>query len=179
MGRRPGSKNRSKTNGEETAGPGPGHNHELTDDERRALALHHKRAWMEADELVEAAKADLGKGALADIRDLILFDDDVKAKATIERHMRLARWAGVPIGFQVDMFGDRQPDDVRHEAAGKTAGMAGETCAPPAHLGPADAQLWIRGWHSGQAVLASALGKRRDDAPGHVLAADTSQQAFA
>jgi hypothetical protein len=55
----------------------------LTDEEKRALTLHHKRAYEAADALVEKAKADrtaiadlaksdLGKGALADIKDMIL-----------------------------------------------------------------------------------------------------------
>jgi hypothetical protein len=192
MGRKPGSRNRPKTETKtektnETNGSG--HNSALTDDECRALTLHHKRIWLAADALVEKAKAerkavadqakaDLGKGVLADIKDLILFDDDVKAKADIERRMRLAKWSGLPVGFQVDLFGDRQPADERHEAAGTTAGMAGENCSPPTHLGPADMQSWIRGWHSGQAVLAGAFGKLKTDAPVDAPAADTSEQPF-
>jgi hypothetical protein len=41
--------------------PTAGQNSGLTDEERRALTLHHKRAYETADALVEAAKADHGE----------------------------------------------------------------------------------------------------------------------
>ncbi len=181
MGRPPG----------ESTNAGPGHNGSaLTDDELRALALHHKRAFMAADALVESAKAartevanmakaDLGKGGLSDIRQMILFDDEAKARTTIENSIRLARWSGIPIGRQLDLFGDKQSDHVRHEHNGKTSGMAGDNCQPPTHLAPGDAQLWIRGWHEGQAILASAFGKKRHDHAADHKPADTSDPPFA
>lgn len=177
MARKLGSKNKTKANGN-----GIGHNSKnaaLSEDESRALTLHHKRLYEAADALVERAKADrkavgdqakadLGKGAVADIKDLILAGDEVKTKAAIERSMRLARWSGIPIGFQVDMFADRQPAEEKWANDGRTAGMAGERCEPPAHLPPSGHQIWIEHWHGGQAVLMSAFAKKKPpelDAP--------------
>jgi hypothetical protein len=188
---------RPKKNGtttENTDGAKRSHNSALSDDERRALTLHHVRLYMAADALVEAAKADhkrvvdqakadLGKGAMADIKDLIAAKDEAHVKGTLERHLRIARWAGLPVGTQLQMF-DIMPDDKAHEE-GKVAGMAGETCQPPVHWPASAHQRWIEGWHKGQAVLASAFAKKRekpeDDGEG-ILAnesAEEGQQAIA
>lgn len=151
------------------AAPGPGHNSTLTDDEKRALTLHHKRAYEAADALVEKAKADrtaiadlaksdLGKGALADIKDMILADNPKKMKGVLERAQRLARWAGLKVGTQPQLFEAAEID--RHEE-GKTAGMSGVTCEPPKNLAQDAQQLWIAGWHEGQTILASAFKKKR------------------
>lgn len=175
MARTKGSKNKPKdTNDHAPAN----HNSKppLSDDEQRALTLHHKRLYEAADELVEKAKAertkvanqakaDLGKGALADIKHMIDMGDEAKCKADLERRMRLARWHGLPMGFQVDMFADRQPAEERWATDGKTAGMAGLTCQPPQHLPPSGHGIWIEAWHAGQAILASAFGKRKADMP--------------
>lgn len=153
--------------------PSVGQNSTLTDDEKRALTLHHKRAYEAADALCEKAKADrtavgdlaksdLGKGALADIKDLILASSDKKMKAVVERAMRLARYAGLAIGSQTNLF---EPV-VDHADQGKVAGMEGQTCEPPKSLAQDAAQKWIAGWHDGQTVLASAFKKKRPvDAP--------------
>lgn len=148
---------------------GPGHNSSLTDDEKRALTLHHKTAYEAADALVEKAKADrtaiadlaksdLGKGALADIKDMILADNPKKMKAVLERTQRLARWAGLAIGSQPQLFEAAQ---VNYFEEGKTAGMSGQTCQPPKQLAMDSAQVWISGWHEGQTVLTSAFKKKR------------------
>jgi hypothetical protein len=150
-------------------GVGLGHNSQLTDEEKRALTLHHKRAYEAADALVEKAKADrtaiadlaksdLGKGALADIKDMILADNPKKMKAVLERAQRLARWAGLKVGSQPQLFEAAEID--RHEE-GKTAGMSGATCEPPKTLAQDAAQLWISGWHDGQTILTAAFKKKR------------------
>ncbi len=154
-------------------GIGPWHNSQLTDDEKRAMTLHHKRKYEAADALVEKAKADrtaiadlaksdLGKGALADIKDMIIADSDKKMKALLERTMCLARWAGIPVGTQTNLF-ERVSDPFED---GKTAGMSGDKCEPPARMAQDHAQLWIGGWHEGQTVLMAAFKKKRPvDAP--------------
>lgn len=150
-------------------GVGPGHNSALTDDEKRALTLHHKRAYEAADALVEKAKADrtaiadlaksdLGKGALADIKDMILADNPKKMKAVLERAQRLARWAGLKVGSQPQLFEAAATD---HTEEGKTAGMSGATCEPPKNLAHDAAQKWIGGWHEGQTILMAAFKKKR------------------
>jgi hypothetical protein len=160
-----------KGNGE--AAPGPGHNSTLTDEEKRALTLHHKRKYEAADSLVEKAKADrtaiadlaksdLGKGALADIKDMIIAGSDKKMKAVVERAMRLARYAGLAIGTQTNLF---EPV-VNHTDQGKVAGMEGQVCEPPKSLAQDAAQKWISGWHEGQTILMAAFKKKRPvDAP--------------
>lgn len=151
------------------AAPGPGHNSALTDEEKRALTLHHKAKYEAADALVEKAKddrtaiadlakSDLGKGALADIKDMILAGDGKKMKAVLERAQRLARWAGLKVGSQPQLFEAAQVD---HTEEGKTAGMSGATCEPPKSLAADAAQLWISGWHQGQTILMSAFKKKR------------------
>lgn len=150
-------------------GVGPGHNSQLTDDEKRALTLHHKRAYEAADALVEKAKADrtaiadlaksdLGKGAVADIKDMILADNPKKMKAVLERVQRLARWAGLAVGSAPQLFEAAQVD---HHEEGKTAGMSGLICQPPVRMAADAQQLWISGWHDGQMVLMSAFKKKR------------------
>jgi len=171
------------------AAPGkPGHNSQLTDDERRALTLHHKQLYEAADALVEKAKADrkavadlaksdLGKGAVADIKALIEFADIKKARGQIETAMRLARWSGMPVGTQAHMF--EAPADRRED--GKIAGMEGKACQPPQHLAQVEAQKWIEGWHEGQTILASAFKKKRVDVESETNKApnvDTSDPPF-
>lgn len=149
---------------------GAGHNSTLTDEERRALTLHHKKAYEAADALVEKAKSDrksvtdlaksdLGKGALADIKDMITYADEKKCKGQVERTLRLARWLGMPVGTSVDLFD--APVDDRAAQEGMTAGMAGETCVVPQHYSGEASQRFIASWHEGQAILVSAFGKKR------------------
>lgn len=140
----------------------------LTDDERRALTLHHKKLYEAADALVEKAKADrtaisdlakseLGKGAIAEIKDMIAYSDEKKLKGSLERTLRLARWLGMAVGTQAQMF----EIPVNHHEEGKTAGMEGQNCQAPAHLAQVEQQDWIQGWHEGQSVLMSAFKKKR------------------
>lgn len=173
-----------------TGGAGLGHNKpQLSDDERRALTLHHKRLYEAADALVEKAKAertavadqakaDLGKGTLKDIKDMIAYSDEKVVKADIERTFRLARWMGLPIGTQLDMIDP--PVDDRAADEGKTAGMAGQLCDPPRHWPPSAHQKWIEAWHQGQAILASAFQKRaQPDAPAQAPATTEQPSATA
>jgi len=169
----------------------PGHNgaSTLTDEERRALTLHHRGLYAAADAMVEKAKADrksvadqaradLGKGAVNDIKDLIKASDPEIAKAGIERALRLARWLGLPIGTQMQMFDAPVDDRARND--GLTAGMEGKVCDPPRHFAVTEHQVWIQGWHAGQEILASAFKKLKPDeapptAPTHQEAAPAAQ----
>jgi hypothetical protein len=174
--------------------PKAGHNSTLTDEEKRALTLHHKRNYEAADSLVEKAKADrtaiadlaksdLGKGALADIKDMILADNPKKMKAVLERVQRLARWAGLKVGSQPQLF---EAAEIDRNEEGKTAGMSGATCEPPKSLAQDAQQLWISGWHEGQTILLAAFKKKRPvDAPitdaidgGALEAAKIAQENF-
>lgn len=162
--------------------PGPGHNSTLTDEEKRALTFHHARAYEAADAMVEKAKkdraavvdlakADLGKGAKADIVDLLTANTPAKMKAVFERVQRLARWAGLPVGEQAQLF-ERAPDSFED---GKVAGMSGEKCEPPLSLPQESFQRWIAGWHDGQTILARAFAKKRKPAEPPAPASDPAQ----
>jgi hypothetical protein len=151
---------------------GIGHNSQLTDEEKRALTFHHAKAYDAADALVEKAKkdrasvvdlakADLGKGAKADIVDLLTANTPAKMKTVFDRVQRLARWAGLPVGTQTQLF-ERTADSFED---GKVAGMSGDKCEPPQTLAQDSAQRWISGWHEGQTILASAFVKKRPPAP--------------
>lgn len=169
---------RSKKNGADEA-PKAGHNSTLTDEEKRALTFHHAKLYAAADALVEKAKADrtavmdlatsdLGKDAKGDIKDILLIDTPKKMKKVVERTLRLARWAGLPVGTQQSLF-----EPVSNYAEdGKRAGMQGDACEPPKSLAVDSAQKWIGGWHEGQTILASAFKKKR---PVDGSAADPAQ----
>jgi len=149
---------------------GMGHNSALSDDERRALTLHHRGIYAAAQERVAAAKeelkkvgnqakADLGRGAVADIRDMIAAADPAIAKAGIERALRLARWMGLPVGTQMQLFTETGDELVRARELGVAAGMEGQVADPPRHLAGEAHQAWLAGWHDGQGELASAFKK--------------------
>src|SRR6266403_1088043 len=164
-----GRKKKDENGGLPTAGQNSG----LNDEEKRALTFHHARAFEAADSLVEKAKADrtaivdlaksdLGKGAKADIKDLLTANTPAKMKAVFDRVQRLARWAGLPVGTQTQLF-ERQVDSFED---GKVAGMSGDKCEPAHNLAQDSSQRWITGWHEGQTILMAAFKKKRPvDAP--------------
>lgn len=169
---------RKKKDADAAQDPGIGHNKpELTEDEQRVLLYEHKASWSKANQAVEAAKAerkrveerakaDLGKSAVADIKDLILLDSpkgEAAMRADIERQLRLARWANSRVGtqFKFDEF-DAMPAAEFARDLGKTAGLKGEPCKPPYDPSVPQHQAWIDGWHEGQAVLASNFRTKLD-----------------
>lgn len=186
MGRRPGSKDTKprKRRGEAANGateaataPGPGHNAapvELTDDQRQALFFQHRKQYstlLAAKKAADAAlknacklaKAELGDDAIDSIKDAILLETpegEAELKARIERQMRVARWMGLPVGAQADLFGeDRTPAADKAFADGKRAGLAGETARPPHDPSTEQYRRWLSGHAEGQAVLAKGFGR--------------------
>lgn len=148
-----------------------GHNKpELTEDEKRVLIYQHKAAYelamkglaaakAEVLRVCKLAKAECGKDAVADIKDLILLDHPTGGevlKIKIERQLRLARWANASVGtqFRFDDFDGTPAVDAAREL-GKTAGLKGDTCKPPYDPSVPQYDSWINGWQEGQAVLAS------------------------
>lgn len=158
---------------EENAEANIGHNQgprELTDDERFALSVIHKRAYEKSLAAKKAAdadlkntckllKAELGANALADIKDMIALETpegEAALKAEIERKIKVARWLGLPIGAQGSIFdeADRQPAVDKARAEGKRHGLSGDACSPPHDPSTPQYQSWIEGWQEGQTVLA-------------------------
>lgn len=162
---------RQSTNGTSSEAPGPGHNKpELTEDEQRALLYQHKRDYCAADQKVKDAKAELlrvcklakaecGKSAVADIKELIALEQPKGSEALqadIDRKLRLARWAGAKVGTQFTFEEiDRTSAEEAAFEAGKIVGLKGEVCRPPHDPSVPQHQKWIDGWHAGQAVVLS------------------------
>jgi hypothetical protein len=144
----------------------------LTDDQRQVLFFQHKRALEAAvtakDRAVsdlrnvkKAAKVDLGEHAVEDLEIALKLDTpsgEAAMRAQIERQIRVARWMGADIGQQLDLLDTLPARDWR--ADGKRAGLAGENATPPDGISQGDGQLWLEGWHEGQAVLVEGFGKK-------------------
>lgn len=169
-------------------------NSELTEDERRALLYEHKRDYATALEHKKAAdaalknvckraRAELGKDAVADIKDLIALDSpegEAALKAEIERKIRIAKWAGAPMGTQFSFDADLTPAVERAYDLGKIAGLSGGVCKPPHDPSVPQYQQWFNGWQDGQAVLASGFKKKLEpiDVEAEHKPADTSDPPF-
>lgn len=163
---------KKKDDGKTNGGPGPGAGHnkpELTEDERRALTYSHKAQWEKAEAVVKAAtaarravedlaKSELGKGVVADIKELILLDmpkGNEALQASIERSLRLARWANAPVGQQFAFDVDRTPEVDRAFELGKTAGLKGEPKKPPYDHSVPQHDAWCKGWDTGYETCLS------------------------
>jgi len=175
---------------------GPGHNSGLTDDQRQALTRQHLRAYQsalaakkEADaafkNACKKAKAELGDGAVADIKLLIELSTDggeQRFRDDMERQARVARWCGMPIGAQGNLFDeDRRPIEEKALEEGKAAGFDGKDAKPPYAPGHPGYDAWMRGWHEAQAVLASNFTKTPDAPllrPADAEADDTGPDEF-
>lgn len=148
----------------------PRSNSELTEDEKRALLFHHRKKYEAAEAALVAAKtakkavenlakAECGKGAVADIKELIALDlpkGSAALHADIERKLKLARWAGAAVGtqFSFEEVDRRAAEDVAYEN-GKIAGLKGEPRKPPHDPSVPQHQRWLEGWNAGQEVLLS------------------------
>jgi len=189
MARKPSGKTKPKlapVGGSASVGHNSGATAEqITDDQLQALTRQHaaKRARLVAAEKTarsdrmnfdKVIKSDLGANGLKDIKlleQLSTPEGEAALKAELERQMRAARWAGLAIGTQANMFG---PDirSLRERAfeEGKRAGMESTgPLNPPANYSPGSEgyEGYIEGWHVGQAAI-NKIGKPASD-EGHVL----------
>jgi hypothetical protein len=158
---------------------GVGHNSgELNDDQLQALTRQHaqkrarlldveKRAKADRMNFDKVIKAELGAKGLANIKLLELLstpEGEAELVAEMERQARVARWAGLVIGTQGNLFGeDRRTAEEKAAEAGKRAGLSGENCQPPSGYNDASREAWVQAWHAGQAVLASGFMKNESD----------------
>jgi uncharacterized protein (UPF0335 family) len=172
MARPKGSKNKPKAAKPAAATPGVGHN-ELTDEQKTALLLQGvvkiermraEMASINADirNVRKTLKADGFTKAEVDYAIFLRASKPEDATEQVRMQIRLAQWLAHPMGMQADLFGDgvdRTPSVERAYAEGKVAGMAGEACVLPSKWAPGSeqAEAWVRGWHEGQAVLASGI----------------------
>lgn len=175
----------AKGNGDGAA-TGPQLSNELTDDQRAALTFQHKKTYEKLLAAQKAAvkalkdlgkeiKADLGKGALQDIKDLIELESpegEDKLKEEMERRARVMRWMGMDVGTQAEMFGatDRRPVTEKAFAEGKSAGLKGEPFRNPYHqTNPGHAE-YARGYEVGQNTVMQGFKKLDPDAAADSLA---------
>ncbi len=179
-----------KPRNQESPGDDARKNSDLTDDESRALFLQYvgmiSREQKKKRDLVNPIDATIKlarKKAKADGFDKDMIDaalrqrdmEPEEVQAEIQMRVKVARWTGKTPGYQADMFGDlidRTPVIDRAYEHGKEAGMAGDDCKVPERFSESTAQHWLRGWHDGQAVLASAFLKHK---PAEVDASDASE----
>lgn len=150
---------------------------ELTDDQIYALTIQHKKKYeaalaekkrtaAELLSITKLIKSELGDSGLQDIKDLIASEGDgfdEKFQAELERKARLAKWLGLSVGEQADLFdfGAVKPGVAeRAFEDGKRAGLAGEECKPPFDGGSEGHQKYVEGWHRGQESLLAMIKKK-------------------
>lgn len=85
-------------------------------------------------------------------------DEDGAVIEQRRAEQEVARFLNHPLGTQPELPLDAAPGADAF-TAGEDAGASGETCKSPYGPGTADDQDWVKGWHQGQANIASAFKK--------------------
>lgn len=170
MGRPRGSKNKPKVI-ETSPSPGAGHN-QLTDEQLQALFFQHKQKYeaalatkkkADADfkNACKLAKSEVGDDAIERIKYAIDLEDEKGEARLKERMLRMAevaRWMGLEVGTQADLFpADNRPGDDRAYAEGKRHGMEGKERRPPHDPSTSQSRSWLKGYDDGQAVNRSKM----------------------
>lgn len=154
-----------------------GHNSNKEEDDRKVLFFMDRNAYVKALEAKKAAdaafknvcktiKSDLGEHGLAQIK---LYEQartpegEAKIKARMEAERQAARWAGLAVNTQADLFdADLAPIDDRAYAEGEEAGLRGDTLANPFDVNSKPGRRFEEGWKAGQASLAEGFRKKAD-----------------
>ena len=139
----------------------------LTDDERQKLFFKHERDLapvLSREALVKAELKKIYANAKADgfhkfefqySRQLATPEGEAMIAAKQEALFRVARWKGVPLGTQSDMFEDTRRDE-RYEE-GKRANFSGQPRKPPDYLNNNDVNRWYAGFdHASEVNLDRA-----------------------
>jgi hypothetical protein len=149
-------------------------NSDLTDDELCALTYQWKRDYeialadkkaadAELKNVCKRAKAELGPRALDLIKGLILLETpegEASMRAAIEQQIRIAKWAGAPIGTQFQFFETGGPAVDQAYENGKAAGFRGDQMMPPHDPSVPQYKRWIEGWQYAQSVLMSGFREK-------------------
>lgn len=163
------------------ADPGIGDNSALTDDEKRALAFQHRDKYAKAlakkkiadadlKNVCKLAKAEMGTGAVDIIKDLIALEDpegEANLRERIKRQADALRWAGVPLGTQVEMAlsePDRQPATDRAFDEGKRQSLNNEPAKPPYDPSTPQYRAFMDGYQADQARRAGEIGRGNGEA---------------
>lgn len=144
---------------------GVGHNGHLSDDEKALRFFGYQKRWKAARDALsiieEEAKTALGKTVISGFRTADSLKDEKgekKLKDRIEQQLRIARWMGVPIGTQTDLFPeiDRTPIGDRAYTDGKMHGLAGDPAKPPHDPSTEAYRRWMDGHAEGNSTLAQS-----------------------
>lgn len=149
---------------------------ELTDEEQQTLFLMHKREYeaalaakkkadAEFKNTCKLAKSELGKHAVAMIKDAIALETEAgeeDIQADIERKLKVARWMAVPLGSQMEMFEDRTPAVDRAKAEGLRDGKAGKPFTTEHQRGTEQFEAYSDGYAAGQKAIFAI--QRKEDA---------------
>lgn len=156
---------------------GPGHNSQLTEEERQALWGHHVRNRIavirEMDALKakeKALKADakndqISEKELKDFLDCMLTDDPQKKVDQFNMLKRNRIRLGLIIDDRKgDLLADRVTTEQMIHAAGVEAGLAALDRVSKYGAGSPEDRAWLDGWDEGQRIarehLQSAMEKR-------------------
>lgn len=173
-GRPKGSRNKPKVipANANASPPAPANHNQLTDEQQQALFEQHKKKYEHLLALKKKADADfkngcklarseLGADAIDAIKDAIELETEegeARFKARVERQIRVARWLGLDVGTQGELFGaDRTPGDDRAFGEGKRAGMGGKERRAPYDAATSQFRKWLEGYDAGQEVNRSLL----------------------
>ena len=132
-----------------------------TDDQERALFLHHLPKIAEGKAAIEKATNALRvlyKSAKADgfvkadfVEAFIIQgqDGEKAKKAAIQRSLQIARWLGCDLGTQGDLFAEdpRVPAEDHAYEQGKTACLLGLSPNPPYDPSLPQHKRWMEGYH--------------------------------
>jgi hypothetical protein len=164
MARKAKSQSKGKSSAEDNSGaPGVGHNGHPSDDDLAMRFFGYQKRWKAAKDALaiieEEAKAACGKNVIRGFRTAEQLKDEKgeeRLKERIEEQLRIARWMGVPIGTQTDLFPevDPTPIDDRAFTLGKMHGLAGEPRKPPHAPETSAYRRYMDGFSEGQDALA-------------------------
>ena len=161
----------------------PGHNQPkvakepLSDDQQHKLTALHAKAYekalakkKESDALFKnAVKLAKAEGIpLKQIKEYISYqteDGKAQLREDLARKQKVAIWAGMPIGTQINFLDDidRTPIDERMFDDGKRAGIKGEKCEVPRHVPGNLVSKWTEGWSAGQEVLMGKMKQHNEN----------------
>lgn len=149
---------------------GPGHNTELTPDERRALFFHHLQKVMrahskskEANDNLKAEKNIAKASGIPIMRlnkaiSVLTAEDQEKVAGNFRGDAEVLAWLGVIPSNEGTLFENReQPEEERAYQAGFAAGLLAQDPAPPHAAETTQHQKWMGGWHDAQKKMRNDL----------------------
>jgi hypothetical protein len=143
------------------------------DDQDRALFLHHlqnlPKLIKAKDDAVNAIRGFYKKAKADgfvqdDFKEALKMqgvEGEKEKKSAIARSLRIARWLGLDLGAQLDMFeqDERVPAADRAYEEGKSQAMLGISLKTDYAPETEQFREFTRGWHDGQAILSQGFKK--------------------